>query len=274
MALKPLPLPLPLHELASKDDLHRWLAHLLLCTLSNGKRMIPDTKWIALPNNLGAFFHLLTHLHRVGFPSHWLGDFLQFVMSDTLFCDVEPYDGHLPVPLSEIDRRIPRRKVDLGGWQAELEVILALVADAVPFSVGTPPDFATIEDIMRFECDVSLIPGAECNIGKAHALIFFDPSQDYHPVGVINNLPAVLNGSSRMNARFQIFLGQNIIDLYQKNAVSWKISRKWHEKMKAEDWSMMVFRSDIRSPVNYYSNLPDFCRAMGGEYRGIAKAAT
>ncbi|CAA7262632.1 unnamed protein product [Cyclocybe aegerita] len=252
MALKSLPLPRALHELASKDDLHRWLAHLLLCTLSNGKRMIPDTKWIALPNNLGAFIHLLTHLHRVGFPSHWLGDFLQSVVSDTLFCDVEPYNGHLPVPVSEIDRRIPRRKVHLGGWRAELEVILALVADVVPFSVGISPEFTAIEDIMRCECDALLLPGAECNIGKIHALLFFDPSQDYHPVGIINNLSAVLNGNSRMkNARFQIFLGQNEIDLYQKNAVSWKISRKWHRKMKVEGWSMIVFRTDTRSPVTF-----------------------
>ncbi len=42
------------------------------------------------PHNLVAFFALLLHLHRVGFPGHWLSEFLARVLGGSMVSDIEP----------------------------------------------------------------------------------------------------------------------------------------------------------------------------------------
>ncbi|KIM72449.1 hypothetical protein PILCRDRAFT_16127, partial [Piloderma croceum F 1598] len=135
------PFPRPLSELASREEVVTWLTRVFLCTVVPGSSGLGAFR-ARLPNNLVAFVELLIHLQEVGFPSHWLSDFLQSILSDSLVTNIAPYHGKWPIPVSEITRRVRSRKVRLDPWRAELETILATAYEGIPFMVSLPSDFA------------------------------------------------------------------------------------------------------------------------------------
>lgn len=266
--LVPLPLPRSLNKLASKTRLHRWLSHLLLCTLSNAMPRPPSQR-IDLPNNLHPFFRLLVHLHDVGFPAHWLGEFLQNVVSDTLVTDMKPCEGLLPISPARNQATCSARKVHLKAWQLELEIILATVGPALPFHVILPKTFSTFEDVHTYRAHVD-----EINLKlhqryyylgliaspfiKAVGLIFYRPNPSFSADDVAKGVPGMLEGNP-VFADVQIVLGANKIDL-SESTVEWRMSKRWYEKMKSEKWKVAAYRTDLRisgkfSPFPLYLHL-------------------
>jgi hypothetical protein len=76
--------PRPLDELASRKELAPWLHQLLVNTLvpgvspqAMGRFQAPNMAMsVRMPNNLVAFAGLLIYLHTIGYPGHWLGEFV------------------------------------------------------------------------------------------------------------------------------------------------------------------------------------------------------
>lgn len=130
ISLKRLYTPLPLSELASQEELVRWLSRILQSILAPGRLSQSMVERVYYPNNLVAFVDLLIHLHGVGFPSHWLSGFFASIIANTLASDVSPYLGILPIPSSERGRRVAPRRVNLRPWHADLENILAVSYEA------------------------------------------------------------------------------------------------------------------------------------------------
>ncbi|KAF8878264.1 hypothetical protein CPB84DRAFT_1794242 [Gymnopilus junonius] len=257
IALKRLPLPLPFDQLVRPKELHTWLAQLLLCILYNGRPHHPPHR-VDLPGNLNTFLNTLVHLQRVGYPPHWIGDFLQFILSDNLVTDVQPYLGTTPIPKMEINRRtaVPR-KVHLGAWQAELEVMLALTMPALPFAVSVPRVYPTLSDISTFKAtvepiDLSYHPLAHVwkvlisGVTKAIGLMFYRPTQGIDTTFLARQIPGIIEGERDVrHAQVQIMLSQESVDLL-KGEISWKMSQSWYGKMKAEAWCMAAYRTDLK----------------------------
>ena len=268
--MKRLPLPLPQEQLASRSELHTWLAHLLLCILCNGSPRHPPHR-IDLPGNLNTFLHVLVHLYRVGYPPHWIGDFLQYFISDTLVTDVQPYLGKTPISKSEIGNRKPTaRKVHLGAWRAELEVMLALTLPALPFAVLLTPGSPSFSDILAFKANVKPInlirhPLAPmwkvliAGVTKAIGLVFFNPAKGWTADFLAGRIPDILEGGLD-DHDVQIMLAQDRVDLLT-GEISWKMSRSWYERMKDEGWCMAAYRTDLKVAGEFsYSRLPNFPR--------------
>lgn len=261
IALIRLPLPRPLDQLATKKELHTWLAQLLLVTLRSPNSGPPPGR-VDLPNNLTAFLHVLCHLHRVGFPSHWIGDFWQSVISNNFFTVVALYLGRLPVPSTEMKNRKPLRKVHVDAWLAELQVIMASAKLALPFSVALPSDWPSVEDIGTYEApllssDLQTIPGQSTPVImsggspfiKAIGLMFYQPNKEATVVGLASRVHAILEGEPRVrDVKVQIILGQEQVDLRQGGIVSWRMSKSWFEKMKVEKWVLAAYRTDLSIP--------------------------
>ena len=114
-------LPLPFSELASREQLFTWLSRVLIYTVIPGHGGSSRGFRVRLPNNLVAFFDLVIYLHGVGFPGHWLSEFLQSILNNNLITDVAPYVGRWPIPVSDMKRRVPRRKVNLEPWLVEID---------------------------------------------------------------------------------------------------------------------------------------------------------
>ncbi|CAA7262627.1 unnamed protein product [Cyclocybe aegerita] len=158
--IAPFDLPLPMKNLATKKQLHSWLSQVLLTTFINGKPPPPPLR-VEVPNNLAAFIHLLNHLHRVGYPGHWLGDFLQACLEDKLATDAVPYTESLRTPPSErigahgeVAGNLTERRVRVGAWRAEFESILARVSLALPFAVSLPEGCAKFDDVGMYRAKV------------------------------------------------------------------------------------------------------------------------
>ncbi|KAH9476906.1 hypothetical protein JR316_0010822 [Psilocybe cubensis] len=260
IALQNLPLPRKLDELASKQELHAWLAHLLLCILCNARPVHAPMR-IYLPANLGSYLNVLVHLHRVGFPSHWIGDFLQSVISDTLITDVLPYEGTTPVLSSEARKRMSRpRKVHLKAWQADLQVMLAETRQALPFPVFLPSDYPTLPDVKTFkskikpfnlERDFRIYMWRELisNFSKIVSLLFFKPTSHVDADFFEENISSIIEGHKELlNVQVQILLSQESVD-FNKGEISWKLGQGWYDKMKHEKWVMTVYRTDLNVHV-------------------------
>lgn len=84
--------PIPLEELASREELTRWLDRTLIYALVPGRPAAGAVR-VRLPNNLATFVGLLLHLHKVGFPGHWLSDYFHAILHDQLSTEISPYLG-------------------------------------------------------------------------------------------------------------------------------------------------------------------------------------
>ncbi|KDR74056.1 hypothetical protein GALMADRAFT_250787 [Galerina marginata CBS 339.88] len=254
-ALLPASLPRPVSMLASKAALHKWLSHLLLCIVCNGIPLPPPRR-VDLPNNLNAFFRLLVHLHRVGFPSHWIGEFVQMVVSDSLITNMNPYLGRLPIQKSAGNNTTASRKVYLNAWQAELELIFAISGPALPFFVAIPKHYPSLDDIHTYRATVKPIdlerrrffphwaPLSSPFVMTA-GLIFYEPNENFGAELLAHQISFILEGDPDFTAvQKQIMLGVDHVDL-SKGEVRWRMSKKWFEKLRKEKWEMAVYRTDL-----------------------------
>ena len=145
--------PLPLSKLATRKELTHWLSTQLISILVPGMIHEPGPNRIRLANNPVAFFLLLLYLHSIGYPSHWLSEFLQSVLWNNLTTEAVRAK-ELPVPLSHATAVVSARKVDLAPWVPEFEMILASTRVGLPFYVRLPPNFATtMEEIGTYEAN-------------------------------------------------------------------------------------------------------------------------
>lgn len=257
IALLSIPLPRPLDELASKAELHRWLGHLLLCTLCNGTPRAQPGR-VEFPNNINAFLHVLIHLHRVGFPAHWISEFLQSMVSNNLITTAQPYLDKTPIPSSEARNRIPATKIHLEAWQAEFQNIIASTLPATPFALNLPQDYPTYDEIRTFKATVkplnleqhpaALRWGSLIYSGrdKTAGLLFYKPTQGIDAEFITRRIPGLFTGIKELrDIQVQIMLCPETFDMDGKKEVSWKMSQAWYDRMKKEKWCMAVYRTDI-----------------------------
>jgi hypothetical protein len=245
------PLPRPLNSLASRENLRAWLTRLFLCILWPGLcKARPDN--VRIPDNLVAFICLLVQLHSIGYPGHWLADFMQSILSDNLVASRNVWNGALPRPVSDLYEYTSPHKTRLDPWKAELEAIVATSLPGLPFAVQMPPGLAIdAQDIGLFTAKIS----------ENLALKFFNPIQ-IDPVislvfykaktwtgsdvqKVMMKLPALIDGRSDPSpGMFYIYTSPVSVD-FLDSQVQWKMSRDRVRQMTIDGWSMLAWRSDL-----------------------------
>lgn len=249
-----LPLPRPLNELASRDELTAWLTRVLFNTFVTGRTKDPPGN-VRLPNNLVAFFGLLMHLHRVGFPAHWLSDFLARVLSGSMLSDVAPYTGEWPIPVSDALHRVRARQVRTDSWLVEFENIIATAYYAIPFAIATalPVDFSRDpQDIQVWEAKVtatlpfamssSLFVEYASPFEPTTRLLFYRPPL-VDPEETIKTMKAIFEGrKSPAPGSFFILTAQECVQY--ESRVRFRLSRHRVKRMKQEKWRMVVYRDD------------------------------
>jgi hypothetical protein len=246
--------PLALADLASRTDLITWLTRVLLYTILPSSSKVGNFR-ARLPNNLVAFISLLIHLRGVGYPAHWMSEFLQAVLSGTLLTGVAPYTDKWPIPVSNTKRRVPVRAVRLDPWTAELETILALAQPALPFHVPLPDGLASSpSDIGTFEARVessSLWMG-----DMIGTMVNPMPVEDpvvclllYKPCGLpvddlVGMLPRIMDGARAPGpGMLCVLTAQETVDV---PIIRWKLSKARVVRMKAKGWLMVAYRTDVR----------------------------
>lgn len=250
-------LPRPLKELATHEELETWLTRMLLYTLVPGTPNNSDSHRVLYPNNLVAFFGLLLRLTIVGFPSHWISEFLRLVLSDSLVTDVAPYIGKLPIPFSEKTRRVARRKINLDPWLVEFETIIATAYEALPFQVFLPDGFTkSVDEIGVFEVHCisrSMFAYRTARYTRREsdpvmALMFYKPGR-YSANTLAEKINEVIEGRIMANPRGQLHIitAVEIFDIVS-GVIQWRMSKERVRKMKEDGWVMVAYRFDGNEP--------------------------
>ena len=261
--------PLSLKDLATREELIRWLNRQLVNTLSPGK---PHQGMVRVrsPNNMVAFVNLLVYLCDLGFPAHWISDYVQNMLADKVVTRAIPARG-LPIPVSDVhsSQQGVDRKLGLGPWIVELETVLASVRKGLPFFVSLTTDDGIVvpselEDIGKFEAKVRslkelrLMQHVFSPFDPVANLLFWKPSpssgrneQALRKEGekiIEQEVDGVLSGggqpSSKWRGSFFVLTAQESVD--QDKSVSWRMAKERVERMRKEGWVMMVVTSDFR----------------------------
>lgn len=243
-------LPRPLSELASREDLLTWLSRVFLYTI------IPSTSGLSpfrarLPRNLAAFVGLLIHLQEVGFPSHWLSEYLQSILSDNFVTNIAPYQDKWPIPVADMTRRVSKRKLRMDPWRVELETILATAKEGIPFSLTYPSDFATTHtDIGIFTANIKSSffgPMYLPPYDPAVFVILYKPVQGIAgPQELVTSLPAILEGRRQPTpGNMHILTSLESFDL-TGGKVAWRLSKKRFQIMRQQGWYLVAYRTDSK----------------------------
>lgn len=245
-----LPSPRPLEKLPTRQELNVWLTRQFIYTIRPG-RTGSQQKRIILPNNLVAFIGLLVYLHGLGYPGHWLTEFVQPILTDNLVTDIPPYLEEFPIPVSEIHRRVKKRKVRLDPWLPDLENILAPTWRGLPFAVSLPPDFVKSEaEIGTYStrCTIhnpmlDVFHPGDPNI----VLVFYKGAYGISEFKISGSVPDLFEGNSYPPVGdIFILTMQEVVD--KRKEIQWKMSRERASEMIRGKWFMMAVRGDLHVP--------------------------
>ncbi|RDX52492.1 hypothetical protein OH76DRAFT_1480607 [Lentinus brumalis] len=258
--------PRPLGDLASRDELMTWLTRLLFNTLIPGRTEPPPCN-IRLPHNLVAFFGLLMYLSRIGYPGHWLSEFVARIFSGRMVSDIPPYTGEYPIAVEERTRRVPSRAVRTDPWLVEFETILATAYHAIPFPIAgaLPSDFSNnSNDIAVWEAKVRPRPdfsprgGFYSSPHHTCAQLLFYRSDKLTAREVIDHMHDIFEGKLTPSpGSFFVLTAPEHVVYWDK--IRFRLSRQRVERMRAEKWSMVAYRNDtgmqatLPSPVSSWT---------------------
>ncbi|KAF5358671.1 hypothetical protein D9758_007758 [Tetrapyrgos nigripes] len=228
------PFPLPLSDLATREELHYWLSKILLHTIAQAQPM-PIPARPRMPNNLVTFINIILHLHKIGFPAHWLSQFLSDVISDKLHTTAPTYTGGLPVKLSERDRTVKKRKLHLAPWIPDFELILSSAYEMLPIPIFLPTK--TSKD------DLEIVPPEDIGRYQVKLKQWTFTSKSELPV----------NNDGNITLLFKSPPSPDITDLAAKvvEKLIWRMRKSRFEKMKREGWFIVPIRSDMKEPAAY-----------------------
>ena len=171
----------------------------------------------------------------------------------------------LPIPVSHATANVSARKVDLGPWVPELEVILVSAGAGLPFHVRLPENFATTdEEVGTYEADyrwsASSLTSIYTPFDHAAMLVFWRSSSIMYPKDVSQLIMGSIGERGRVTPRSDLVV-VNCLEGLNDGKLRWKLTKKRVEKMKLEgDWVMAIFRSDC-CVIGEPSRIPLFSAA-------------
>lgn len=247
-------LPLSLKELATKAELFAWLTRILLAILVPPKPH--RSQAVSYPSNLVAFVDIVIHLHSVGFPTHWLSEYIQKILTDTLMTETPLYRGTFPIPPSEFTRRTRARKVHLKSWHLDFESVIATSYAAFPFPLSLPAGFANSHaDIGLFETTIrldefnkktSVLPDIQHAPNLPVVSLIFYKLGQYPPsaTALPFKLGDILDGE-RVAAPGDLYI-LTCVERYsvKDGIIRWRMNKRTVQEMKKEKWVMISYRCD------------------------------
>ncbi|KAI0772968.1 hypothetical protein BD413DRAFT_492417 [Trametes elegans] len=186
-----------------------------------------------LANNLVSFSGLLMHLHRIGFPAHWLYDFLARVLGGSMMSDIAPYAGIWPIPLDDLHPRVPLHRVRTDQWLVDFETIIATAYHAVPFPLACdlPADFSRDRDDIQ-----------EWGARPVTRLLFYRPAAVVLKTALAGIREVSEGGANPVPGTFFILTVQELVQF--ETRIRFRLSTRRIARMREEKWSMAAYRQD------------------------------
>ena len=244
-------LPLPLSKLATREELTTWLSRVFFQTIIPAQSKARPYQ-IGLTHNLVAFFDLLLYLHRVGYPGHWLSEFLAKILSGNMISDVVPYSGFLPIPVNERSRRFSPRRVRTDPWLVEFETIITIAYYGIPFPIHRIIPHGA-EDIVEWQVDVQ--PYRYYSMANSNNLLSpVDPQTKLlfwrgdaaMAASLIPSMPRIFEGQTEPRpGTFFVLTAQEHVDY--EVSIRFKLSLSRVQRMRRDGmWYMCAYRDDAK----------------------------
>ncbi|KAK0206934.1 hypothetical protein DFS33DRAFT_1317984 [Desarmillaria ectypa] len=246
------PLPRPLSTLATREELVVWLTRVFITTILPPEPPNPCKELLCrvrYPNNLVAFFGLLIRLPAIGYPPHWISEYLNTLLADNLITDLVPYRGKFPIPLSEPARRPSCRRVNLNPWLAEFETITALSYEALPFPVSLR---LRRDNINTYEAPLSIkdfgpltLMEKYGNYDPVFSLVFYKRGTSVESMIQRMSRDTMVNIFEKGHGKGEIYV-LSALDQFgiTKGGVRWKMGKERVVNMKEEKWAFVAYRLD------------------------------
>lgn len=250
--------PLPLTQLASREELTHWLTRVLLNTISPPQPG-PESYRVMYPSNLVSFVNLLLHVHAVGFPGHWLSEFLGDILADKL-ASTAVIHSKLPIPAAERTRTVVNRKLFLDPWKVDFETIFSIARGALPFPVSlrSPESVDDIRiatgahEIGRYEVkagqSIWCFPTSmnmRMNSDMCIVLVFMRPGLRFSADQLAARMGDVVEG--RLTKPGEMYVLSLFDECCMRSGkIGWRMRRDRVSKMKKEKWVMVPIRFDAR----------------------------
>lgn len=224
-----------------------WLYRLFLkMTIPIGRKM-RDFALIYSPLNLTAFLRLCGHLHRVGYPAHWISGVLDELVSGTIRTTARPPRTD-PLEIEEAEGTMPMMKQSTKPFVSELTTLLSLWQLALPFGVVSK-NVPEASKVHKYELD---FPKCDDFMGETPSFLLVL----FH----LKILPEEASGNLR-----PILLSDEVADsspwasearetgIHVISTWTWKRSTKtatfWlrediFSQLRGEDWGMSIWRTD------------------------------
>lgn len=125
--------PMSWDKLMSRDELVRWL-HMHFLKLCLPPCRIDLEELVFMPLNMTALFRLITHLFRMGYPSHWLSEILTELHSGRISSQARAPEAAM-MGQSEVMRINPTRDIFIEPFMGEFRTHFAIWNHLLPFGV-------------------------------------------------------------------------------------------------------------------------------------------
>lgn len=129
--------PLAFASLLPRGPMMKWLWALLLKTILPVNRSEHHLYNLILsPMNTTIIFRMLIHLRHLGYPSHWLSDFLAQILSNNVVTSARP-PKTCPLDIAESTRDNPMMRLSIAPFVPELTSLSLIFQPFLPFTVVT-----------------------------------------------------------------------------------------------------------------------------------------
>ncbi|KAK4897959.1 hypothetical protein LTR27_004343 [Elasticomyces elasticus] len=135
-------------DLMPRDKLETWLYRVFLKLATPvQKRAIEDFTLIYSPLNLTAFLRVISHLHDVGYPAHWLADVVGSLLSGKVKTSARPPRSE-PLTIRETRAERPMMEQSVAPFTAEFQTLVSMWQFALPFGLTSSavPDVGIIRE--------------------------------------------------------------------------------------------------------------------------------
>lgn len=92
---------------------------------------------IVSPLNTTIIFHLVAHLHTLGYPAHWLSELLNNIIENKVVTTARPPRNHHTSP-ADVEREYAARNLCTGPFSYEIATQARLFEPLLPFSLASP----------------------------------------------------------------------------------------------------------------------------------------
>jgi hypothetical protein len=241
---------LPLQRLLPRATLDRWLfAHFLKICLPY-TRPAAEGAPMHSPLNLTAFLRLVTHLHQIGYPPHWLSTILTNLCEDEITTTARA-PRQVSTDQSFVAIVFPSLKMAISPWRAEYTTLLSIWTPLLPFAFLAPANSLVLpSDVAEYTVSFHNQMVNNAHLRVPHfMLVFWDTSNGPEPPRDMRNFllddeTGDTSPSAREMKKNAIHLVNTFRYVTETSTASFWLRTDVMEEMKKGNWTVYIWRND------------------------------